>query len=111
MFGLERKSIPAALLRRAGLGTRWLRALPGSTADELLATARWATGKTPQQNLMSHSSEFMPGGSPYWPSQEAVDRQFGMYRRLFGWWRAQGIQARTLAEFSREYRTQKDFTP
>ena len=64
LFGLERNRYVSSLLDRVRLGPRWLRVSPSNTADQLIDICSSAVLRFPHLNLMSHSSEFMPGGSP-----------------------------------------------
>ena len=102
-FGLEKTRSGAALLRRAGLGRKWLRVSPSLTTGDLLEACAWASARLPHLNLMSHSSELMAGGSPYWPTEADVARQFEAYRSIFTWWRKNGVEPKTLAEFAADY--------
>jgi hypothetical protein len=99
--------ISAALLRRLGLNAQWLRALPHGKPDAMLAICEWAKSRLPCLNLMAHSSEFLAGASPYWPTEDAVDRQFSVYRAVFGWWNTHSVQACTLSGFARAFQTQQ----
>lgn len=102
-FPWKKSRCASAMIRRTGLGNKWLRPSPGVPANALLDVCFWASSRLPHLNLMSHSSEFMAGGSPYWPAEADVARQFDAYRAVFGWWRNNGIRPMTLSEFTACY--------
>jgi peptidoglycan/xylan/chitin deacetylase (PgdA/CDA1 family) len=91
-------------LKRIGLRPVWLR--PSYTPlPEMLAFAeRLARDGVPCFNIIFHSSEVLPGGSPYTPDEASVARFLDDLRRLLahltGPLRAAG---RTYAEFAREW--------
>jgi hypothetical protein len=99
-FGFEKTRFGSALFRRAGLGQKWLRVAPSLETADLLEACAWASARLPHLNLMSHSSEFMAGGSPYWRTGADVARQFEAYRCIFTWWGKNGVKPQTLAEFA-----------
>jgi len=81
------------------LGAQWLRPYPYMTAARLARVAELA-GKAgaPVLNLTFHSSELMPGGSPYNPTAESIE---DLYRRLegfFAWLADRGVEGVTLTE-------------
>lgn len=71
------------LLRRAGIRAVWLR--PSfSSAAEAHALARGLVARgVPTLNMLFHSSELLPGGSPYYATAAAVDGLFDALARLF----------------------------
>ena len=93
-------------VRVLGFGHQWLRASPTSTVASLEKVCAWARARYSHLNLMSHSSEFMPGGSPYWRTEAEVARHLDMYRWIFSWWRDQSVVPQTLSEFSVSHRAQ-----
>lgn len=104
LFGFERNRYVSSLLRRSGLGTQWLRASPTTTTDHLIDVCSWAVDRLSCLNLMSHSSEFMAGGSPYWQSEADVSTHLATYESLFGWWRDHQVEPMTLSEFEANWK-------
>ena len=100
LMGWEKARYIQSALRILRLNYQWLRASPSSSAASLEKVCAWAYKRLPHLNLMSHSSEFMAGGSPYWRTEAEVARQFDLYRQIFSWWRDHSIEPRTLSEFS-----------
>jgi len=88
-------------LRRFGLRAVWLR--PSYTpVDEAVRLARRlvAAGQ-PCLNVLFHSSELLPGGSPYTPDAAAAGRFLGDLDRLFARLTSElGAVGRTYAEFA-----------
>ena len=70
-------------LKRLGLRAVWLRPSYSSVADaKALASALVARG-VPTLNMLFHSSELVPGGSPYNRTEADVDRFFERLERVF----------------------------
>jgi len=97
LYGRYRKV--RRLLDRSHLGSQWLRPYPYMTAARLARVAELALeAGAPVLNLTFHSSELMPGGSPYNPTVDSIE---DLYRRLggfFDWLSARGVEGVTLAE-------------
>jgi hypothetical protein len=80
-------SLPAipwrGYLKRLGLRAVWLRPSYSNVEDaKALASALVARG-VPTLNMLFHSSELVPGGSPYNPDAPAVDRFFARLEDIF----------------------------
>ena len=100
LWGLGKNRHIAKLINKMGCGSQWLRASPSSNVRKLIQTCQWAAQYLGCLNLMSHSSEFMANGSPYWKTEADVEYHFSIYRKLFEWWQQHNIIPRTLSEFS-----------
>jgi hypothetical protein len=61
-------------IKRLGLRPVWLRPSYTSLADMLTFASRLARARVPCFNIIFHSSELLPGGSPYTPDAESVAR-------------------------------------
>ncbi len=99
LFGLNRRALVKAVLRRLNKGPAWLRCAPLVTGKQLIRVCDWAAALLPHLNLMSHSSEFYPGGSPYWRTAADVSHHLDLCSQVFNWWQAHGVQPMTLKEF------------
>jgi hypothetical protein len=91
-------------LKRLGLRPLWLR--PSYTPRrEMLAFAdRLFARRAPVFNVIFHSSEILPGGSPYTPDAASVDRFLDDLRALLDHLTARlGAEGRTFAEYAREH--------
>ena len=102
-------SLPAipwrGALKRLGVQPVWLR--PSYTPrDRMLAFAsRLAAEGAPCLNVIFHSSELLPGGSPYTPDAASVERFLADLRALLEHATARlGAVGRTCAEFARDHR-------
>jgi peptidoglycan/xylan/chitin deacetylase (PgdA/CDA1 family) len=99
------KPIPwRGALKRLGLRPVWLR--PSYTPlGEMLAFAdRLRREGAPCFNIIFHSSELLPGGSPYTPDEASVRRFLDDLRRLLAHLTGPvGAVGRTYAEFAREW--------
>jgi hypothetical protein len=100
---------PAALhlegiTRRLGLLRRvWLRPSLATPAEMIALCDVLLDLDAPVLNLVFHSSELMPGGSPYHATQEDVNRFFERLREILGYLiERRGLQNATLAELGRQ---------
>jgi len=98
-------SLPARVLRRCGQAPVWFRPSPGRTANDLLRVYRVARRSgLPCAEMMFHSSELMPGGSPSFPDAPAIEELYRVLERTFEAIAADGAYAVTLTEFRERYR-------
>jgi len=100
-YGRLNASLAGRLMRLTWPGPQplWLRPNPRRDERHLLRVWQEA-GRLglPFGVLMLHSSELMPGGSPYWPTPAAVERLFAQLERFFALLREAGTPSCTLAE-------------
>lgn len=86
--------------KRLGLRPVWLRPSYTSLADMVRFADRLAAGGAPCFNIIFHSSELLPGGSPYTPDAASVERFLDDLRRLLAHLTgALGATGRTYREF------------
>ncbi|HEV8255106.1 MAG TPA: hypothetical protein VGQ78_10135 [Vicinamibacteria bacterium] len=71
-------------LRRLGVRPVWLRPSYSTVAEMTAFASRLAARRAPCFNVIFHSSELVPGGSPYTPDAGSVDRFLEALRRLLG---------------------------
>jgi hypothetical protein len=71
-----------AALKRLGLRPVWLRPSYSSVPDMLAFADRLAAQRARCFNIIFHSSELLPGGSPYTPDAASVERFWDALRRL-----------------------------
>ena len=89
-------------LKRLGLRPVWLRPSYTSVPEMLSFATRLAASGTPCLNVIFHSSELLPGGSPYNPDAASVGRFEAALRRLLEHATSRlGAVGRTYAEFAR----------
>jgi hypothetical protein len=92
------------VLRRLGLRPVWLRPSYTPLPDMLRFASRLRERGAPCFNLIFHSSELLPGGSPYTPDAESVGRFEAALRRLLEHLTSRlGAVGRTYAEFARGF--------
>ena len=91
-------------LKRMGLRAVWLRPSYTPLVDMLAFADRLRRAGTPCFNIIFHSSELLPGGSPYTPDEASVARFLGDLRQLLAHLTGRlGGRGRTYAEFAREW--------
>jgi len=91
-------------LKRLGLRAVWLRPSYSPLPDMVRFASSLAARRAPCFNIIFHSSEILPGGSPYTPDQASVDRFLDSLRRLLEHLRSLGGSGQTYAEFAARYR-------
>lgn len=99
-MGFEKNRLLQRLRNRIGWGPKWLRCSPDVYEQDLLDICSWGLGRVGYLNLMTHSSELSAGTSPYWRTEDDVDRHYALYRSIFKWWELQKIRPQTLSEFA-----------
>ncbi len=91
-------------LKRLGLRPLWLRPSYTPLPDMLAFASAMAQRHMPCFNIIFHSSELLPGGSPYTPDEGSVDRFKNDLARLLEHLTGKlGAVGRTYAEFAREW--------
>lgn len=72
------------------------------SAEHLIAVFETARHRgLPVVEMMFHSSELLPGGSPYNPTEADVDRLFARLMAVFRHLAARGVKGATLSQFAR----------
>ncbi len=85
------------LFDRQHLGAQWLRPYPYQTAERLRRVAALARAAgTPVLNMTLHSSELMPGGSPYNRTAASIEDLFQRLETFLAAMRADGLEGLTL---------------
>lgn len=93
-------------LKRLGLRPVWLRPSYTSLPDMLAFADRLTAARVPCFNVIFHSSELLPGGSPYTPDQRSVARFQDDLRRLLEHLVGRmGAVGRTYREFAAQWTT------
>lgn len=80
----------------------WLR--PIMNVEKLKYLSDMSLEKCDYVEFMIHSSELMPGGSPYFPDSEAVDMLYKRMNELFFYLKRLGISGTTLSEYNATWR-------
>lgn len=89
--------------KRLGLRPVWLRPSYTSLADMRAFASRLAARRAPCFNIIFHSSELLPGGSPYTPDQKSVERFLADLTGLLEHLLSLGGVGRTYAELAAEH--------
>jgi hypothetical protein len=93
------------VLRRLRWTPQLFRPWPGMRLADLLRMRDAARMlRLPYLMLMFHSSELMPGGSPYYPDETAVECLYKLLTSLLAALARDGIDGTTLAEFASSWR-------
>jgi hypothetical protein len=87
-------------LKRLGIRAVWLRPSYTTLPDMIAFASRLRERRAPCFNVIFHSSEILPGGSPYTPDARSVERFLDDLKRLLEHLTSTlGAAPRTLAEF------------
>ena len=81
----------------------WLRPSYSKTEDMAWLAEKLVAAKAPLANIIFHSSELLPGGSPYNQTVADVDGFYASLRTLFELLAKRGVQGRTFREFRDEW--------
>jgi hypothetical protein len=96
--GIERQGLAGRILNRF-YPLQWLRP-NGHNLEPMIRLVRSAAAEQrPYVEFMLHSSEFMPGGSPNFPSEADIERLYEHMERLFEE-ASSHFEGATLAEFT-----------
>ena len=86
------------------LAPQWFRPFPHMSAERLIAVYETASALgMPAVEMMLHSSELMPGGSPDNPTPAAVNNLFHQLKRTFSHLTDRGVEGVTLTAFAQSY--------
>jgi hypothetical protein len=100
-----RRTLPARVLNRAfDTAPRWFRPFSDMTAARLIEvyeTARYLG--LPVVEMMFHSSELMPGGSPHNPTAADVEHLYARLEPVFAHLKREGVRGRTLSAFAMSF--------
>lgn len=90
------------------LGPHWLRPYPNYSADNLIYFCKVAKNqKLPILEIMFHSSELMPGGSPYNPDKKSIELLYKKFEKLFSFLADNNIPGITLEQYYNEFKALK----
>lgn len=81
----------------------WLRPSYSKLDDMLWLAARLIENQAPVANLIFHSSELLPGGSPYNRTEADVERFYGDLEEVLRFFAERGVEGRTFREFHEEW--------
>jgi hypothetical protein len=81
----------------------WLRPSYSKTDDMLFLAKRIVENREPLANIIFHSSELIPEGSPYNATDADVDRFFEGLGELLSFLSGKGVEGRTFREFREEW--------
>ncbi len=81
----------------------WLRPSYSSTEDMLWLAERLTSSLAPTANIIFHSSELLPGGSPYYSTAGEVDGLYRSLEALFQLMAEKNVQGKTFHEFRDEW--------
>ena len=100
-----RRTLPARVLNRAfDTAPRWFRPFADMTAARLIEVYETARRLgLPVVEMMFHSSELMPGGSPHNPTAADVDRLYARLEPVFAHLTRERVQGSTLTAFAESF--------
>jgi hypothetical protein len=89
------------ILDRVAFRYRWLRIFPKTNLKDLTDIYRSAVyNNLPVLVFMIHSSELMPGGSPYAEDEETVEYTYVLLEDFFSFLNKEGVEGQTLTKFA-----------
>ena len=102
-YARHRRSLPWRIANRLfQVAPQWLRPFPHMTAERLIAICELARRlRAPVLEMTFHSSELLPGASPYNPTPATVDELFDRLSRVLAYLASTGVRGATLTEYAR----------
>jgi hypothetical protein len=89
---------------RLGLMPQWLRPYGFMKTKDMVRIYKRAKDiQLPCANMMFHSNELMPGGSPYHPDEHAVELLYRKMERFFEYLNEENVVGVTLFEFAKSF--------
>lgn len=83
---------------------KWLRIFQSSKIGDWSAIYKAAVrNKLPVLEFMIHSSELMPGGSPYAKDEKEVEKVYFQLEAIFKLFKSRGVEGVTLSAFAKNY--------
>jgi len=103
-----RRTLPVKAMNRLfRLDPQWFRPYAHMSSERLKSVYEAARhAGLPAVEMMFHSSELMPGGSPYHRDEAAIERLYEKLERVFAHLQDEGCIGMTLTEFARGYSSQ-----
>ncbi len=99
-FSTMPNSFIKKVLNKLFFQLRWCRIFPETTLEDLKKVYKSAKkNKLPVLEFMIHSSELMPGGSPYAKNKEAVERIYEKLEGFFKYLKKENIKGITLKQY------------
>ena len=87
------------LFDRKHVGMQWLRPYPYMTVERLKRVVELARrSNTPVLNMTLHSSELMPGGSPYNKTEASIEDLFERLEKFLSYLHSENLRCATLSE-------------
>jgi len=103
----RKTSVARTLNRLLGIAPRWFRPFSDMSVSRLRGV--YDTARTlglPAVEMMFHSSELMPNGSPHNTTEDAVERLYERFEGIFDYMKEQGTEGTTLSAFADSMRPQ-----
>jgi len=94
-------NIVRTVLTKYGFGPRFFRPSHNSNAEQLISIYKSAKLLSlPYIQMMIHSSELMPGCSPYYPDDKSIENQYKSLEELFQYLQSDQVKGETLGDFA-----------
>ena len=104
-FVLMPNSIVKKVLNKLFFRLKWARIFPETTIYDLKEMCYCARkNNLPAIEFMIHSSELMPGGSPYAKDEKAVEKIYKNLEYFFRYLKDNKVEGITLGEFARNFK-------
>lgn len=80
----------------------WLRPIP-KNEKEMYNLTYFSLSKYNYAELMLHSSELMPGGSPYFRTSDSIEHLYSVLRKYFKTMKDYGVEGITLSDYAEKF--------
>jgi len=93
------------VINRLFFRLKWLRIFHNSSKGDFKRIYKAAKkNNLPVLEFMIHSSELMPGGSPYAKNEEDIKRTYRQLETMFKYFKEQGLKGSTLSDFYYDFK-------
>lgn len=105
LFSLLEDSFLKKVLNKIFFRQKWLRIFHNSKLQDWRSIYKSAVANNlPVIQFMIHSSELMPGSSPYAKTDEAVDLIYKQLEEMFNFFKTNNLSGKTLTSFALKYK-------
>lgn len=90
------------IAKAVSFGPQWFRPLPYVNASRMIDVAqKWLGLGNNYLEMMTHSSELMPGGSPYYKTKKDIEKLYTKLEKVFMYFKSKGFKGITLTNYAK----------
>ncbi len=91
------------IAKALGFGPQWFRPLPYVSSSRMISVGeKWLQLGNDYVEMMIHSSELMPGGSPYYKNKNDIESLYAKMEETFNYFSNKGLTGIALTDYARK---------